>query len=324
MAENTYSVGYSTNARAKCKYSGCGETIAKDDLRFTKSAASAFSDRPKCEYYHAKCIFLSFVRARKTTKKIESMSDIEGVEGIKPEEKAMIKKLLKEWKAGDMKDQVPKITRKRKGDDEEDDKKKKKKKTENKSKKSKKSQDSDEEEPEEEEEEYKPQKSRKVTKSSDSKQKKSAKKKAESDEEEDDEDDENFNRILTGKSSTSKKIPESDSEEDAKPKSKAKSKTKNSKKQKKSQEESVEEVKESASEEEENEKFLSGKIIAIYGKLSVPREKTIQLIEKNGGKYSERITDDVTHVICAKVDGKTQKLQKAKEEGKILVTESFF
>jgi len=90
-----------------------------------------------------------------------------------------------------------------------------------------------------------------------------------------------------------------------------------------SDEESVEEVKESGSDEENSDKFLSGKIIAICGKLSLPREKLIEKIVKNGGKYAKSITKDVTHVICAKTDDKTQKLQKAKESGKILVTESF-
>jgi len=96
---------------------------------------------------------------------------------------------------------------------------------------------------------------------------------------------------------------------------------------KKRKSESDEEVKESESsaedEEENSDKFLSGKIIATVGKLSMPREKIIELIEKNGGKYAKTITKDVTHVICAKKDDKTQKLQKAKELGKIIVTESF-
>jgi len=322
MAENTYTVGYSTNARAKCKYSGCSETIEKDELRFTKSAASAFSERPKCEYYHAKCMFLSFVRARKTTKKIESMSDIEGVESLKTADKDTIKKLLKEWKSGNMKDQVPKITRKRKADSDQSDDKKKKKKTVKSKKKSRKTQDSDDEE-----DTIKPHKSRKATKSSDDDSKRSSSsKKQDSDE---DEDDDNFNRILKGRSSSSniKKVSESESEdksEEEKPKQKAKPKAKAKTSPKKTKsDESEEEVKESASSDEENDKFLSGKTIALCGKLSLPREKVIELIEKNGGKYAKGITKDVTHVICAKTDDKTQKLQKAKEAGKILVTESF-
>jgi hypothetical protein len=358
MAQNTYSVGYSTNARAKCKYSGCGEPIAKDDIRFSKGSASAFSERPKFDYYHSKCMFMSFVRAKKTTKKIESMNDIEGVDSLKAADKDNIKKLLKEWKSGSMKDQVPKITRKRKADGDDDgadDKKKKKKKkttketSQSNKKTTRKTNDSDEEE---EEEEYKPKKSRKVTKSDEDeeeeeepKQKshlvskktetKKPKEDSEDDEpEEEDEEDENFKRILKGKSASSNQKKEidldSDKSEDEKkaPPPKQPSPKTTSKKRKSESDEEVKESESSAEDEEEEEeknsdKFLSGKIIATIGKLSMPREKIIGLIEKNGGKYAKSITKDVTHVICAKKDDKTQKLQKAKELGKIIVTESF-
>jgi len=348
MAENTYTVGYSTNARAKCKYSGCGESIEKDDIRFSKSSASAFSERPKSEFYHAKCMFMSFVRARKTTKKIESMNDIEGLDSLKAVDKDNIKKLLKEWKSGSMKDQVPKITRKRKadGDDDADDKKKKTRKEPAKSSKktTRKTKDSDEEE--EEEDEYKPKKSRKVTKLDEdeeepkkkshliSKKTETKKPKEDSDDDEpdeEDEDDEKFNRILKGKSASSNQKKEidldSDKSEDEKkappPKQQPPPKTTNKKRKSESDEE-VKESESSAEDEEENsDKFLSGKIIATIGKLSMPREKIIELIEKNGGKYAKTITNNVTHVICAKKDDKTQKLQKAKELGKIIVTESF-
>jgi len=145
MAENTYNVAYSTNARAKCKYSGCGETIAKDELRFTKSSASAFSDKkPKCEFYHAKCMFLAFVRARKTTKKIENVSDIEGYDSINQADKDQIKKYIKEFQSGGMKDQVPKISRKRKADDDDDEGHKKKRVNPDNKKKTKKTDDVEE------------------------------------------------------------------------------------------------------------------------------------------------------------------------------------
>jgi DNA ligase-3 len=148
MAENTYSVGYATNARAKCKYSGCAESIGKDSLRIIKSCSSGFSEKPKAEYYHAECMFLSFVRARKTTKKIESMKDIEGVDSIKPEDKENIKKYIKQFKDGELKDKIPKITRKRKADTDKAD-------TKN-TKRVKKAKDSSSESEEEKEEKVKP------------------------------------------------------------------------------------------------------------------------------------------------------------------------
>jgi len=69
--------------------------------------------------------------------------------------------------------------------------------------------------------------------------------------------------------------------------------------------------------------FLSGKVIAVCGKLTISNDKVAAAVEKNGGKFSKTITKAVTHVIVANQDDKSQKLQKAKESGKILVGESF-
>jgi len=168
MADNTYSVGYSTNNRAKCKFSGCGETITKDELRFIKSGASGFSDKQAIQYYHCKCMFLSFVRARKTTKIITSMAEIQGLDTIKDNEKADIKKYLKQFKDGELKDQVPKITRNRKADDSDDKKKKRKANDSDDTKKKrnvKPKKTEDESEDEVEESDPKSKKSKKMTKS---------------------------------------------------------------------------------------------------------------------------------------------------------------
>jgi len=97
--------------------------------------------------------------------------------------------------------------------------------------------------------------------------------------------------------------------------------TRRHKKKSKTPPESDEEIEETSS---EKTGFLSGKVIAFSGKLSMPREKAISIIEKNGGTYAKTITKDVTHVICSNVDDKTKIIQKAKEEGKILVDVNFF
>jgi len=85
-----------------------------------------------------------------------------------------------------------------------------------------------------------------------------------------------------------------------------------------------EEVKESGS-VDTSDKFLSGKVIAICGKLpKMTSAEAAKLIEKNGGKFAKSISKDVTHVICADPkNDKTKKFQQAKEAGKILVSESF-
>jgi len=64
-------------------------------------------------------------------------------------------------------------------------------------------------------------------------------------------------------------------------------------------------------------------VIALSGKLSMTSDEIKKLIEKNGGTFSKGITKDVTHVVCANMDDKTKKLDKAKEEGKELVDEKF-
>jgi hypothetical protein len=339
MADNTYSVEYATNARAKCKFSGCGESIAKDSLRIVKGCSSGFSEKPKAEYYHAECMFLSFVRARKTTKKIESMKDIEGVDGIKPEDKENIKKYIKQFKDGELKDKVPKITRKRKADTDKDDVQKKKK--------VKKAKDSSSES----EEEVKPKVSpkRKPTKKQDSdedsddykdsKKRKITKKQKDSDSDSESEDDDKVSKMMRKPVSKRKDSSESSSEDEAP----AKIQIKDSKRKKKNESdddseevkeikkkkkaESDEEVEETSSSEKQESpkksKALSGMVIALSGKLSMKSNDVAKLIEKNGGKYSKNITKDVTHVICANMDAKTQKLAQAKSDGKKLVDEKF-
>lgn len=97
---------------------------------------------------------------------------------------------------------------------------------------------------------------------------------------------------------------------------------------KKKKVESDEEVEETSSSEKQSSpksksKPLSGLVIALSGKLSMTSAEIAKLIEKNGGKFSKTISSDVTHVICANMDDKTQKLTKAKEQGKTLVDEKF-
>ena len=70
---------------------------------------------------------------------------------------------------------------------------------------------------------------------------------------------------------------------------------------------------------------LTGKIIAITGKLSMPRKDITTLIEQNGGKFVSTITKKVTTLICpdpnSEVDG--EKLKKAKGMGIEIVGEDF-
>lgn len=45
-------------------------------------------------WYHARCIFNTFIRARTSTRIIESPDDIEGFENLEPEDQAMIRRII--------------------------------------------------------------------------------------------------------------------------------------------------------------------------------------------------------------------------------------
>jgi len=64
-------------------------------------------------------------------------------------------------------------------------------------------------------------------------------------------------------------------------------------------------------------------VIAVSGKLSIKRDEIQEVIENNGGKFAKSITKAVTHVVCADKDAQTQKLTKAKQDGKEIVGEDF-
>ena len=81
--------------QAGCKK--CKGKIEKGEIRIAKLAANPFSDNGDMKmYYHPKCIFETFKKARATTKVIEDPSDLEGWNEILQEDKEVILKLMKE------------------------------------------------------------------------------------------------------------------------------------------------------------------------------------------------------------------------------------
>ena len=90
MAEVKFSVDYSKRL-SKCKK--CKQEIAKGDVRLAKLVPNFFGgdeDTEMKQYYHIKCMFETFKRARATTKKIESSDDIEEFASIKDDDKKLI------------------------------------------------------------------------------------------------------------------------------------------------------------------------------------------------------------------------------------------
>jgi DNA ligase-3 len=65
--------------------------ITKGDVRLAKIAPNPFGgDGDMKQYYHIKCLFETFKRARKTTRKIESADDIEDFQSVTEADKKLI------------------------------------------------------------------------------------------------------------------------------------------------------------------------------------------------------------------------------------------
>ena len=93
MADAEYVIEYARSGRSGCKK--CKEKIDKGSPRIGKETSSPFSDDGKMRtWYHVKCIFDSFQRARATTKKIESTADLQGYDTMRKEEQDDVKKLI--------------------------------------------------------------------------------------------------------------------------------------------------------------------------------------------------------------------------------------
>lgn len=89
MSDTKFSVDYSKRV-SKCKK--CKTEIPKGDIRLAKLVPNFFgdSDGEMKQFYHIKCLFDTFKRARSTTKVIESADDIQEFESIKDSDKDLI------------------------------------------------------------------------------------------------------------------------------------------------------------------------------------------------------------------------------------------
>ena len=94
MDEPQFCAEYAKQGRAKCK--NCKEKIEKSCLRLGKLVPNHFSDDGGMmkEWYHMKCIFDKFSRARSTTKRIDSTDELDGFVNLEEEDKKSIEKLI--------------------------------------------------------------------------------------------------------------------------------------------------------------------------------------------------------------------------------------
>ena len=89
-AGKKFSVDYCKRATTKCKV--CKKKIPKDELRIGKCVP--FKDKHILQYYHIRCVFKSFQKARVATNVISSMDDIDGFDLIFDDDKITLLKLI--------------------------------------------------------------------------------------------------------------------------------------------------------------------------------------------------------------------------------------
>lgn len=91
---------YAKTSRAKCKEKKTctNKEIGKGELRIGKQFPSFFfgDGDLMTEWYHPQCLFESFKRARKTTRKITDVSDIDGFGALKPQDQRYIRDLIEQ------------------------------------------------------------------------------------------------------------------------------------------------------------------------------------------------------------------------------------
>jgi ATP dependent DNA ligase domain/BRCA1 C Terminus (BRCT) domain len=67
--------------------------------------------------------------------------------------------------------------------------------------------------------------------------------------------------------------------------------------------------------------MFTNNIVAITGKMAIPRQSIVSFIESEGGTISSSITKKVTHLICANPSDSSTKLKKARDMGIKIVGE---
>ncbi|XP_028393630.1 DNA ligase 3-like [Dendronephthya gigantea] len=94
MGEPQFFAEYAKQGRAKCK--NCKEKIDKSCLRIGKLVPNHFSDDGGMmkEWYHTKCIFDKFSRARSTTKRIDSTDELDGFTDLVDDDKKSIRQYI--------------------------------------------------------------------------------------------------------------------------------------------------------------------------------------------------------------------------------------
>jgi DNA ligase-3 len=93
MTDTKFAADYSKRL-SKCQK--CKQELPKGAIRLAKLAANHFhdGDGDMKTYYHIKCLFETFQRARATSKVIESTDEIEGFQTLQDSDKNSIIEMI--------------------------------------------------------------------------------------------------------------------------------------------------------------------------------------------------------------------------------------
>ena len=95
MSTNRFACDYARLGTSGCKK--CKQKLAKGSLRLAKVTPNPFTDGEgeMKQYFHAKCLFETFAKARSTTKVIDNDDDIEGFPQLQQEDQDLVNDLIK-------------------------------------------------------------------------------------------------------------------------------------------------------------------------------------------------------------------------------------
>ena len=95
MTTNRFCCDYARLGTSSCKK--CKQKLEKSSLRLAKVTPNPFGDGDgdMKQYFHPRCMFETFIRARATTKVIDDPDDIESFSNLKPEDQDVIIALIK-------------------------------------------------------------------------------------------------------------------------------------------------------------------------------------------------------------------------------------
>lgn len=96
MSTNRFACDYARLGTSGCKK--CKQKLVKGSLRLAKVTPNPFTDGEgeMKQYFHAKCLFETFAKARSTTKVIENDDDIEGFSQLQQDDQDFVNDLIKE------------------------------------------------------------------------------------------------------------------------------------------------------------------------------------------------------------------------------------